>query len=76
MNKYYINSKYVSISKLQKVCRLYISTLRIYTVVHTFVYTLKLIKKIKEWMWPMNKYINTFKVCFDFINTKSVLNIC
>ncbi len=22
-------------------------------------------------MWPMNKYFNILKVCFDFINTKA-----
>jgi hypothetical protein len=43
MNKYYILLLYVSILKMQKAYRLYISTLQIYTGVHTFVYTLKLI---------------------------------
>ncbi len=43
MNKYYIHSKYVSISKMQKPYRLYFTTLQIYTGVHTFAYTLKLI---------------------------------
>ncbi len=42
--------------KMQKAYRLYISTLQIYTGGHTFVYTLKLIKKINEWKWPMKQY--------------------